>query len=149
MPVPALTPRRQTQMPSQILIFSQISSTRSSSAGEVTITIDQQGGEGDREQGHEPAARGPGCRGGSRPWRRPAFSPIRRRVRKVEDIPSRSLSRNSIRLKWAPTLTISAGALLVGEQHRHVLARARRGDDGVLEPEARAAARAPAPRPSG
>ncbi len=37
-----------------------------------------------------------------------SVSPIRSRVRKVDDIPARFLSRNSMRLKCAPTETISS-----------------------------------------
>ncbi len=50
-------------------------------------------------------------------------------------MPDRPLSRNSTRVACVPTATISVGALVVGEQHRDVLAGAGRGEDHRLEAE--------------
>ena len=76
------------------------------------------------------------------------ISPIRSRVRKVEDIPARFLSRNSVRLKCGADRDDQLGALLVREQHRDVLARADAGDDLRVEAEPLEAL-APGARPSG
>ena len=64
---------------------------------------------------------------------------MRSRVRNVEAMPTRPLSRNSVRVACVPDGDDQLGALLVGEQHRDVLAGADVGkvdrvDAEVLHP---------------
>ena len=75
--------------------------------------------------------------------------PSRSRVRKVDAMPRRPLSRNSTIVACVPTATISVGARFVREQQRGVLAHALGDELVVLDARRERAARGPAPRPSG
>ena len=98
------------------------------------------------ERARAPAAASAGVAGtgGSRPSRRRGSRRCAGASGTWRTCPRRFLSRNSTRLNCEPTETISARALLGGDQHRHVLAGARRRHELVRQAELLRGARAPA-----
>ena len=88
------------------------------------------------------ARRRPGCRGGSRPWRRRASSPIRRRVRKVDDMPCAVLVEELDEVEVRADADDQRRALLVGQEHaRRPGSCRRRGATTWSRPEVLEAAR--------